>query len=457
MFEQRVFFPLVPSHAGLIEHLRQATQFRLEKGSVPIRFAVTSLSEEGYECEIGTVDGPLAKGMEENASIFDFRHRGTENAGTFNVVFLIPTGIGAEIGGHAGDGTPVARLLAEGCDTLILHPNVVNASDINEAPENSLYLEGSVITRLLMGTLGVQKVRANRMLVVVDGDHDDIFINATINSVNAARACYGLQCADVLKMVPPVRLKAAYSESGRATGTIENLTFLFEELEKRRGDYDAVAIASVIDIPDGLFKDYFDSEGEVVNPWGGVEAMLTHAISMRFDVPTAHAPMMESREVAGIDPGRVDPRMAAEAVSMTFLNCVLKGLQKSPRIITDESLFDRSEVITASNVSCLIIPDGCLGLPTLAALEQDIPVIAVKENRNLMRNDLTALPWRAGQFHLVDNYLEAAGLMNALKAGIAPESVRRPLAYIETLVRDRNSDLKEDEDGDQTSKTGARS
>ena len=32
-----------------------------------------------------------------------------------------------------------------------------------------------------------------------------------------------------------------------------------------------------------------------------------------------------------------------------------------------------------------------MGLPTLAALEQGIPVIAVRENRNCMRNDLGAL------------------------------------------------------------------
>ena len=92
--------------------------------------------------------------------------------------------------------------------------------------------------------------------------------------------------------------------------------------------------------------------------------------------------------------------------------------------------------LTASDVSCLVIPDGCLGLPTLAALEQGTPVIAVRENKNLMRNDLEQLPWSAGQFHRVENYWEAAGLLCALKAGIAPGSVRRPLhsAAVEARV-----------------------
>ena len=85
-------------------------------------------------------------------------------------------------------------------------------------------------------------------------------------------------------------------------------------------------------------------------------------------------------------------------------------------------------MLTAADVSCLVIPEGCLGLPVLAALEQDIPVIAVRENENLMDNDLAALPWAPGQYRVVQNYWEAAGVLSAMKAGIAPESVRRPLA-----------------------------
>ena len=199
-------------------------------------------------------------------------------------------------------------------------------------------------------------------------------------------------------------------------------------LDDRRGQYDAVAISSVIEIPDGFHQGYFDAGGEMVNPWGGVEAMLTHTLSSMYDLPTAHAPMLESREIAYMDPGVVDPRMAAEAVSATFLQCILKGLQRSPRIIRDPQAVNQPGVLTAADVSCLVIPDGCLGLPTLAALEQGMHVVAVRENRNLMKNNLSELPWAPGQFHRVDNYWEAVGVVAALRAGIAPASVRRPLA-----------------------------
>ena len=90
----------------------------------------------------------------------------------------------------------------------------------------------------------------------------------------------------------------------------------------------------------------------------------------------------------------------------------------------------QSDTLTARDVSCLVIPDGCIGLPTLAALEQGIPVIAVRENRSLMRNDLTMLPWAADQLHVVENYWEAAGVMTALKEGMSPGSVRRPLGDV---------------------------
>jgi hypothetical protein len=60
-------------------------------------------------------------------------------------------------------------------------------------------------------------------------------------------------------------------------------------------------------------------------------------------------------------------------------------------------------------------------------LEQGIPVIAVRNNTNLMRNRLSELPFAPGQLLFAENYFEAAGLMAALKSGIAPAAVRRPI------------------------------
>jgi hypothetical protein len=77
-----------------------------------------------------------------------------------------------------------------------------------------------------------------------------------------------------------------------------------------------------------------------------------------------------------------------------------------------------------------VIPEGCIGLPTLAALEQGIPVIAVREGSGLIAQELEALPWADHQFYKAANYWEAAGILCALRSGISPASVRRPVSRL---------------------------
>jgi len=392
-----------------------------------VRLVVTESNPDFYNCEATTYQAGDDAHLIPSGMVLEFCKRQSENTSRFNVAMLVPTGIGAAIGGHAGDATPVAQLLASVCDNLIIHPNVVNASDINEMPGNALYVEGSVLCRLLMGTVGIQPVRSNRVLVLLHPHADRVFTDLAVNAVNAARSSYGLNCPILIEMDRPLVMSPDYTESERAAGSVEGFGNLFDLLDKYRGEYDAVAIASVISTPLHYYSDYFWSDGDIVNPWGGVESMLTHTISSLYDLPSAHAPMLESQAVLDIETGVVDPRMAAEVISVSFLQCVLKGLQRSPKIITDTEAMQGSGILTARDISCLVIPDGCLGLPTLAALEQGIQVIAVRENRNLMKNDLEALPWASGQLRVVENYWEAAGVLSAIRTGIEPSAVRRPL------------------------------
>jgi len=63
-----------------------------------------------------------------------------------------------------------------------------------------------------------------------------------------------------------------------------------------------------------------------------------------------------------------------------------------------------------------------------------IPVIVVKENKNIMRNRLEELPFAPGKRFVVENYWEAVGIMTALKAGVAPASVRTPLRDTKVLT-----------------------
>ena len=132
-----------------------------------------------------------------------------------NVVMIVPTGIGAEIGGHAGDANVVACLLASVSDTLIVHPNVVNASDINEMTDNMLYVEGSILDRFLTGEINLKKIKANKVLVATNSPLN----NDLVNSVSAARVTLGLD-ASIIVLNTQLRMIATKAENGSATGEV---------------------------------------------------------------------------------------------------------------------------------------------------------------------------------------------------------------------------------------------
>lgn len=430
--EHVVAIPAAAGRAGLAA-VRHEVEKRLAPGAIPIRFAVASSDDETWHCEIGVAEGLDERHAGAVRSIFEVRRRTGESPGAFTTVLVIPTGLGSEIGGHAGDAMPVAALLAQVSDTLVTHPNVLNGSDIMELPPNGLYVEGSVLSRMLAGTAGLREVRANRVLPVVDRHTFPKYENAAVNSVSAARASFGLRAPEVVTLDPATHVRSSYTPSGRAVGEISGLEPLLELLDDRRGTYDAVALTSQVEVPLHYHVDYYAAHGTMVNPWGGAEAILTHTLSSLYDVPVAHAPMLESKQVEDLDLGVVDARMAAEVISTAFFVCVLKGLHHSPQVVPLDGA-PRPDALAVEDVSCLVIPDRVLGIPTLAALEQGIPVIAVRENGNVLRNDLAQLPWQPGQLQMVENYWEAAGVIAALRAGVEPGVVRRPLPDTRRVV-----------------------
>jgi hypothetical protein len=432
--EKSIIIPNDNKEQSLISYFENYINSTLSEDEITIRFVVTSSDEQNYHCELGVLSGLKEIPGLNPTPIFKFEKRKLEKTNKFTTVFLVPTGIGAEIGGHAGDANPVAKLLASVSDTLITHPNVVNASDINELPENGLYVEGSIISQLLMGTIGLQRVRSNRVLLIADKHSDEIIDKDLINAISAARSTIGLSCSKVIQLNPPTNVYAEYTKSGRAVGRIEGLKKLFDVITDNIDDIDALALSSTIKIPENAAKNYFDSKGEVINPWGGVESMLTHAISVCFNIPTAHAPAISDSSLYMEHYGIVDPRMSAEVVSSCYIHCILKGLHRSPKIIKNSELFLDPNIISSSDISCLVIPENCIGLPTLAALEQGIPVIAVRENRNCMRNDLKKLPFKTDKLFIVDNYVEAAGIISVLKSGVTLSSVRRPIVYTKIVI-----------------------
>jgi len=272
----------------------------------------------------------------------------------------------------------------------------------------------------------LQKVRSNRVLLIVDKHPEDsMFHEMAINAASAARAAMGVDIPQVVVMDKPVLMKAEFS-GGRAVGRIENFENICEILKEHEGSYDAVALSTLISVPEHYHTDYFDPTKHMeVNPWGGVEAMLTHSISALFDVPSAHSPMMTSSKVMNLDVGVVDPRKASEAISGTFLHSVLKGLHRAPKILP--GIHNGRGLVNVQDISCLIQPKGCIGLPTLAAIENNIPIIAVEDRGSVMKNNLASLPFEPGGLYYARDHLEALGIATALKSGVSVDAVRRPM------------------------------
>lgn len=330
--------------------------------------------------------------------------------------FIIPTGIGAEIGGHAGDATPAAKLIASCCDQLIVHPNVVNASDINEMSENMLYVEGSQLDRFLQGMIALKPVKSNKILVAANKP----ITQTTINAVNAARVTLGID-VKILGLETPLVMHG-HVEDGLADGEVNGC----EELIEQVADYnfDALAIHTPIEVSPETVLEYFKNGG--TNPWGYIEAVVSIFVSNKINKPVAHAPIesMSLEDQLKVLTLNVDPRQAPEIISSCYLQCVLKGLQRAPRISTTGC--HDIKAVHVSDVDFMISPSGCFGPPHEACLSKGIPVIIVKENatvENLVSHS---------EFIQVGNYWEAAGIVMSIKAGIDPWSVRRPLK--ETII-----------------------
>lgn len=322
-------------------------------------------------------------------------------------VMTVPTGICAAIGGHAGDANPTCKLLASCCDTLITHPNVVNASDINEMPENVLYVEGSSLDRFLDGKINLETVRTyNKILLVCNRP----ITKDTINAVNAARVTIGADIK-ILGLNRPVTMKA-YIQNGIATGGMEGVDDLVCEVGVY--DFDVLAIHTSIEVERQVALNYFRNGG--TNPWGGIEAKLSRMVSEKLNKPVAHAPIesADQEEIESILSLDINPRMAPEVISSCYLHCILKGLHKAPKLIG----VNKHKGINISDVDWIVTPYGCWDRAQRACYKANIPVITVKENKTCLRGKLSANSID------VENYWEAAGYVMSLKAGINPLTAR---------------------------------
>lgn len=422
-----------------LDRLSPAFRLALAPGQYPLRFSIVNVDAQDQTAvvECTTVHFAPGEPFSEALSTIELLQprKRPFSCSPFTAVQIIPTGIRCEFGGYAGDATPVTNLLASAADILVTHPNAVNASDLNEMAENVLYVEGKSLDDFLLGHIGLVPTSSNRIGTFVDPT-GSAYLDHVINTLNAARSVKGISCRDYTVLEREFGVEIGWSESGCAVGTVAHPGTVLRAVDLLISEgADAVGGVSVIH---GVTREMFAQHlaGEIPNPSGGVEAIITHLISKVFRIPTAHAPLPYYQDVkmAGVD----NPRASAEFISTPHYYSVLKGLARAPRLVPLSALSQvPSPAISLNNVAAVVMPASCLGgVPALAAEYSDVPVIAVRENVTLL--NVTNARMHMKNVMEVDSYLEAAGVLLALRKGISLESLRRPLACASRVDREND-------------------
>lgn len=291
--------------------------------------------------------------------------------------FIVPTGIGASIGGYAGDASLWARKFSE-FSRLIVNPNVVNAGCFSGINENMFYVEGYTLDEFFRGNVCLVPSLKNKIGVVFDKAISQEVLNIHINTINAVKTVYGIEL--IYEITPKdVGVDFFVNESGVSTGCVKNIeTVLSVSKNLLQKGCDAIAIVC-------KFKDDEQNEnyqkGIGVDPVGGVEAIISHYISKELKVPCAHSPAFED---FSISTEIVSPKASAEYITPTFLPCVLLGLHNAPKIIANSSSVHHS-LFTIHHLDFLVMPYNALGsIPVFEAVKRGIKVFAVKENKSVL-------------------------------------------------------------------------
>lgn len=378
------------------------------------------------------------------------------------VVLIVPTGVGASIGGFAGDALPVARAIAQISDTLITHPNVLNGAQLYWPIPNALYVEGYALDKFAQGCWGLQPVHQNRIGLILDSGIEPDLQLRHLQAVDASRATLGLNITDYVLTDVPLNVELRMSESGASWGTIANPDSLLRAAEKLITQAKVEAIAVVARFPDDEGSQALANyrHGTGVDPLAGAEAVISHLIVRTFKIPCAHAPALLPLP---LDP-HLSPRSAAEEIGYTFLSCVLAGLSKAPQFVTptvgqascptqilsgqdarptqilsgqNAHPTRESQGLWADRVDAVVIPATACGGSAILSLSgrSSVQIIAVGDNKTQMQATPEKLGIKALQ---VNSYLEAIGVLVALRTGISPASLSAdisPLRYLSNSTK----------------------
>ncbi|KAL9233072.1 hypothetical protein vseg_008111 [Gypsophila vaccaria] len=342
----------------------------------------------------------------------------------YTSVMIVPTGVGADIGGFAGDALPVARALTSVVDCLISHPNVLNAAMLYWPMPNVLYVEGYALDKFAEGLWALQPVHQNKVGLVLDAAIEPELRQRHLQVADAARASLGLPVLEYTVTDQHLGVeKWVDMKTGQSTGRLNRPDSLLRAVQSLVDQSQVNAVAVVGRFPDEDENDMNDyRQGIGVDTLAGVEAIISHLVVKEFQIPCAHAPALLPIPLSQ----SLAPKSAAEEIGYTFLPCVLAGLSSAPQYITTNSDIANRSCIFASDVDSIVLPADTFagsGVRAFANKKRDKPlIIAVEENTTVLSDTPDRLNIETVN---VSNYWEAIGVIAAHKAGIDPYSLRR--------------------------------
>ena len=346
----------------------------------------------------------------------------------FTVVLIVPTGVGAAIGGYAGDALPVARAIAQISDRLITHPNVLNGAQLYWPLDNTYYVEGYGLDRFAAREWGLRPVGQNKIGLLLDRGIESQLRLRHLLAADAVRATLGLSLTDYVVTDAPLEVELRTAPSGASWGTIGNPGSLLRAAEKLidRGGAEAIAVVARFPDDNGSIELQNYRHGSGVDCLAGAEAVISHSIVRHFQIPAAHAPALEPLPV---DP-EVAPRAAAEELGYTFLPCVLVGLSRAPQFVTQSQSFS-VDTIWSESVNAAIVPyHACGGSAVFSFSNSPTEIIAVTNNST----QISVPPEPLGiKVTKVNSYLEALGVLVARRAGINPQVLNPDLSSLRCL------------------------
>ncbi len=333
----------------------------------------------------------------------------------FTVGIIVPTGIGAAIGGYAGDALPVVRAISSIADIVVTHPNVMNGASFYWNMPNVLYVEGFGLDQFAAGEWGLRSIHQNRIGLLLDCGIEAELMQRHLQVADAARATLGLDLTEYVVTDAPLNVELRTATSGATWGTIGNPDSLLRGAEKLIYQGGAEAIAVVTRFPEdadaATLRAYRYGQG--VDPLAGAEAVISHLLVRQFQIPCAHAPALSPLP---LDAG-ISPRSAAEELGYTFLPCVLVGLSRAPQFVARS----HPKAIWADQLDAIVIPESaCGGSAVLSLSQTTVKIISVAENTTRME----VYPSDLGiQTIPVRSYLEAIGVLVAQRSGISSQAL----------------------------------